>query len=73
MFFSWVNFVCVDFKDVFVVFVGWCRDIKLVGVLDVMMKMFYCVWKLNEVRKLLDLILEDMLCCDFYLFLVLDL
>lgn len=54
-------------------FVGWCRDIKLVGVLDVMMKMFYCVWKLNEVRKLLDLILEDMLCCDFYLFLVLDL
>lgn len=70
---SWVNFVLILRMYFLLVFVGWCKDIKLVGVLDVMMKMFYYVWKLNEVRKLLDLILEDMLCCDFYLFLVLDL
>lgn len=72
MFSSRANPACVDFKDAFVAFAGWCRDTKSAGASDVTTKMFYCAWKLNEVRKSPDLIPEDTSRRDFHSSLALD-
>lgn len=47
-------------------------DTKSAGASDVTTKMFYCAWKLNEVRKSPDLIPEDTSRRDFHSSLALD-
>ena len=58
--------------DAFVAFADWRRDTKSAGVSDITTKMFYCAWKLNEVRKSPDLIPEDTSRHDFHSALALD-